>query len=79
MTIWRLENIGPNFFKFLSTLSLVNKVTFLYFFVIILITFSKDYGMYLRNVLLVTVDESHFGDQLKSQRTELCKLILYST
>ena len=79
MTIWRLENIGPNFFKFLSTLSLVNKVTFLYFFVIILITFSKDYGMYLRNVLLVTVDESHFGDQLKSQRTELCKLIFYST
>ena len=79
MTIWRLENIGPNFVKFLSTLSLVNKVTFLYFFVIILITFSKDYGMYLRNVLLVTVDESHFGDQLKSQRTELCKLILYST
>ena len=65
MTIWRLENIGPNFFKFLSTLSLGNKVTFLYFFVIILITFSKDYGMYLRNVLLVTVDESHFGDQLK--------------
>ena len=79
MTIWRLENIGPNFFKFLSTLSLVNKVTFLYFFVIILITLSKDYGMYLRNVLLVTVDESHFGDQLKSQRTELCKLIFYST
>ena len=79
MTIWRLENIGPNFFKFLSTLSLVNKVTFLYFFVIILITFSKDYGMYLRNVLLVTVDESHFGDQLKSQLTELCKLIFYST
>ena len=79
MTIWRLENIGPNFVKFLSTLSLVNKVTFLYFFVIILITFSKDYGMYLRNVLLVTVDESHFGDQLKSQRTELCKLIFYCT
>ena len=65
MTIWRLENIDPNFFKFLSTLSLVNKVTFLYFFVIILITFGKDYGMFLRNVLLVTVDESHFGDQLK--------------
>ena len=65
MTIWRLENIGPNFFKFLSTLSLVNKVTFLYFFAIILITFSKDYGMYLRNVRPVTVEESHFGDQLK--------------
>ena len=66
MTIWRLENIGPNSFKFLSTLSLVNKVTFLYFFVIFLITFSKDYGMYLSDdVLLVTVDESHFGDQLK--------------
>lgn len=52
VTIWRLENIGPNFFKFLSTLSLVNKVTFLYFFVIILITLSKDYGMYLRNVVI---------------------------